>query len=86
MAPDALMPVTAPSPDLVEKRLEVLTVTCDKCGRYGRYLVAKLAMGGKPRSWRYKLTKDCLRRNLPEIGAPCARQPAAAGRAGRAVL
>jgi hypothetical protein len=47
-------------------KLGALRVECDKCGRTGRYPVAKLAetigWDGKLTDWLYSLTKDCPRK------------------------
>lgn len=60
--------------DLVEK-LAVLRVECQKCGRAGRYPVAKLAetigWDGKLTDWLYDLTKDCPRKRSPGLADPC---------------
>jgi hypothetical protein len=60
--------------DLIGK-LTVLRVECGKCGRFGRYPVAKLAekigMDGKLTNWLYELTKDCPRKRSASISDQC---------------
>lgn len=60
--------------DLIGK-LDVLNVTCDKCGRSGRYrmatLVESIGLDGKLTDWLAELTRDCPRKNAPGLSDPC---------------
>jgi hypothetical protein len=63
--------------DLVGK-LDTLRVTCNKCGRGGRYSVRRLALehgrDGRLTDWLAELTKDCPWRQAPELFDPCGAQ------------
>ena len=60
--------------DLIGKGLDVLVVDCAKCGRAGRYHVAKLAeqigRDGRLTVWLAGITADCPR---PAIAIRAAR-------------
>jgi hypothetical protein len=60
--------------DLLGK-LDTLRVTCDKCGRGGRYSVRRLALAhghdGRLTDWLADLTRDCWRRTSPGLSDPC---------------
>jgi hypothetical protein len=69
-------------------KLGVLRVTCNKCGRAGRYHVETIAVSigldGKLTDWLHDLTKDCPRKNAPGQSDPCAaRMPDLLKLAGR---
>jgi hypothetical protein len=53
----------------------VLAVECSKCGRSGRYRVARLAKligaGGKLTDWLCDLTADCPRRLAGSVSDQC---------------
>jgi hypothetical protein len=59
--------------DLIGK-LDTLRVTCDKCGRGGRYSVRRLALthgrDGRLTDWLAELTKDCPWRQAPGCPTP----------------
>jgi hypothetical protein len=63
--------------DLVGK-LEVLRVTCDKCQRDGRYILACLIRKRGPNAklvdWIDKLTADCPKRIAYNMNDPCGGQ------------
>jgi len=54
----------------------MLHITCDKCGRSGRYRVTTLAeaviIDGKLSDWLYEPTRDCPRRQ--SLADACAAQ------------
>ena len=60
--------------DLLGK-LDMLAVECSKCGRSGRYRVAKLAKSigadAKLTDWLRDLTADCPRRMAGNISDQC---------------
>jgi hypothetical protein len=53
-------------------------VTCDKCGRGGRYSVRRLALehgrDGRLTDWLSDVTKDCPRKASPGLADPCGAQ------------
>jgi hypothetical protein len=60
-------PATAPSPSLIwSAKLDMLRVTCAKCGRKGRYnlrqLVKEFGRDGKLTDWLTRITARCPRR------------------------
>jgi hypothetical protein len=61
--------------DLIGK-LEVLRVTCEKCGRDGRYIVARLirqrGRDGKIVDWLDQITADCPKKATVSWNDRCA--------------
>ena len=61
--------------DLVGK-LDVLNVACDKCGRAGRYAVARLieqrTRYGKVIDWLAEITADCPKKQAGNMSDQCA--------------
>jgi hypothetical protein len=61
--------------DLVVK-LDVLRVACDKCGRKGRYAVARLieqhGRDGKLIDWLGEITADCPKKQAGNMSDQCA--------------
>ena len=60
--------------DLIGKT-EVLRVTCEKCGRDGRYIVARLirkrGRDGKVIDWLDELTAECPKRLARKLNDLC---------------
>ena len=60
--------------DLIGKA-EVLRVTCEKCRRDGRYIVARLirkrGRDGKVIDWLDELTAECPKRLARKLNDPC---------------
>ena len=60
--------------DLVGK-LEVLSVTCEKCGRDGRYILARLirkrGRDAKLVDWLDELTAECPKKLAHSMNDPC---------------
>jgi hypothetical protein len=61
-------------------KLDVLAVTCEKCGRAGRYRVTTLpetvGWDGKLTDWLHGVTRDCPRKQSPGLSELCgARYP-----------
>ena len=60
--------------DLIGKT-EVLHVTCEKCGRDGRYILARLIRNrgrdGKFIDWLDELTADCTKKQASNMNDPC---------------
>jgi hypothetical protein len=62
----------------IAERLPMLRVTCDRCGRAGRYstakLVAKYGADASIEPLQQEITADCPRRTDPkiELGKGCA--------------
>ena len=60
--------------DLIGKT-EVLRVTCEKCGRDGRYIVARLIRNrgrdGKVIDWLDELTAECPKKIAHNMNDPC---------------
>ena len=60
--------------DLIGK-LEVLRVSCDKCGRDGRYSLTYLTVDrgrdGKVIDWLDELTADCPKKIAHNMNDPC---------------
>jgi hypothetical protein len=56
-------------------RLEVLRVECERCGRHGRYPVAKLIAehGGDAKliEWFSRVTSDCSQKNERGVVRAC---------------
>jgi len=56
-------------------RLEYLTLECEKCGRRGRYRVARLVEQHGPdhklTDWQWQLTADCPRRQAARMSDWC---------------
>jgi hypothetical protein len=63
--------------DLI-KKLSTLRVTCDKCGRKGRYSVRRLAAErgreGRVTDWLSAITSDCPRKRPINMADQCAVQ------------
>jgi hypothetical protein len=61
--------------DLIGK-LDVLQVACDKCGRKGRYAVARLfeqrGRNAKVLDWLAEITADCPKKQAGNMSAQCA--------------
>jgi hypothetical protein len=61
--------------DLIGK-LEWLVVSCDKCGRKGRYSVARLiersGADAKLTDWLARMTADCPKRHSVDMSDQCA--------------
>ena len=59
-------------------RLDVLTLECDKCGRFGRYhvdrLIERYGIDAKLFDWSDEITADCPRR-LRNVGSSSLRWP-----------
>ena len=62
--------------DIVGK-LEVLRITCDKCGRRGQYrvdrLMARYGLDGKINAFSNEVTADCPRKRAVEFPSPTVR-------------
>jgi hypothetical protein len=60
--------------DLIGKT-EVLRVTCEKCGRDGRYILARLirnrGRNAKVIDWLDELTADCPKKKASKANDPC---------------
>ena len=60
--------------DLIGKT-EVLRVTCEKCGRDGRYILARLirqrGRDGKVIDWLDELTTECPKKIAHNMNDPC---------------
>ena len=60
--------------DMISKT-EVLRVTCEKCGRDGRYIVARLirnrGRNAKVNEWLDELTADCPKKQARNMNDPC---------------
>ena len=56
-------------------KTEVLRVTCEKCGRDGRYILARLirkrGRDGKVIDWLDELTADCSKKQARNMNDPC---------------
>ena len=56
-------------------KLEVLRVTCEKCGRDGRYILARLARqrgrDAKLIDWLDELTAECPKKIALNMNDPC---------------
>jgi hypothetical protein len=63
--------------DLIDK-LDVLNVACKKCGRKGRYAVARLieqrGRDAKVIDWRDEITADCPKKQAGNMSDQCAAQ------------
>ena len=59
-------------------KLEMLHVACDKCGRKGRYPVARLieqrGRDAKVIDWRDEITADCPKKQAGNMSDQCAAQ------------
>ena len=60
--------------DLIGK-LDVLRVSCEKCGREGRYcltyLIVKRGRDAKVIDWLDEITADCPKKIAPDMNDPC---------------
>jgi hypothetical protein len=54
----------------IEGKLDVLRVECTRCGRKGRYSVAKL-IAKHGRTWREMLNADCPKRDAHSLQDRC---------------
>jgi hypothetical protein len=56
-------------------KLDVLRVTCEKCGRDGRYILARLirqrGRDGKLVAWLDELTAECPKKTAFNMNDPC---------------
>ena len=63
--------------DLIGK-IEVLRVTCEKCGRDGRYILARLirqrGRDAKVIDWLDELTAECPKKIARNMNDPCGAQ------------
>jgi hypothetical protein len=59
----------------IEGKLDMLRVECTRCGRKGRYSVAKLiakhGRNGNLTKWGSELKGDCPRRDSPQLHERC---------------